>query len=119
MGLDIYIEKRKIGSTQEPNQIAYFRKVNFLIKYFDYSENCTYQSISKAEVVELLDRCQEVLVNHSLANELLPCTEGFFFGSYEYDEDYFQKVKLVKETFTRIIEEVNFNDEELLIYCWW
>ena len=119
MGLDIYFEKRKIGSNEKPVEVAYFRKVNFLVGYFDYEDNCSYKVISKSEIVELLDRCKEVLDNHELAQELLPVQEGFFFGSYDYDEYYFDDVKKVQETFTQLVEEIDFNKEELLMYCWW
>lgn len=39
MGLDIYFEKRKIKSNEKPVEVAYFRKVNFLVGYFDYEVN--------------------------------------------------------------------------------
>ena len=119
MGLDIYFEKRKIKSNEKPVEVAYFRKVNFLVGYFDYEENCSYKTISKSEIVELLDRCQEVLDNHLSASELLPVQEGFFFGSYDYDKWYFEDVREVQKTFTKLLEEINFNEEELLMYCWW
>jgi hypothetical protein len=94
MGLDIYFTKKKTSN------IGYFRKVNFLVRYFaDLGfdvENQVPFSIDKEDVEELLNRCNKVLENHELADELLPTVSGFFFGSTDYDEYYFQNVERVK-----------------------
>ena len=45
------------------------------------------------QLEELLKLCREVLANHSKAVELLPTTDGFFFGSTEYDEYYFSDIE--------------------------
>jgi hypothetical protein len=95
MGLDIYFEK-KISK-----EIGYFRKVNFLVKFFEergFDVECqTPLRIDKNDAEELLDCCNKVLENHDLAEELLPTMEGFFFGSTEYDEYYFDDVQDVKD----------------------
>ena len=49
------------------------------------------------DVEELLEACKQVLADHSKAEELLPTCDGFFFGSTDYDEWYFDDVKEVKE----------------------
>lgn len=95
MGLDIYFTKKR---TEE---IGYFRKVNFLVKFFEDrgfdTPNQTPLSITKEDIEELLRRCEKVLVSHSLAESLLPTMSGFFFGSTEYNDKYFDDVKAVKE----------------------
>ena len=77
MGLDIFFTKKKTSV------VGYFRKVNFLVKYFaDFGfdvENQVPFGITKDDVLELLDRCDRVLENHELAEELLPTVSGFFF----------------------------------------
>ena len=96
MGLDIYFHKRKFGE-----EIGYFRKVNFLVKYFEDLgfdvEHQTPLQVDKEMIEELYSRCCKVLNNHEDAEELLPTCEGFFFGSTEYDEWYFKDVEKVKE----------------------
>ena len=37
--------------------------------------------------------CDKVLDDNSLAEELLPTRSGFFFGSTDYDEWYFEDIK--------------------------
>lgn len=95
MGLDIYFHRKKT------KEIGYFRKVNFLVKFFEEEgieiENLSPIKIKKSQVKDLLNRCNQVLKDHSKAEELLPTTPGFFFGSTDYDEYYFSDVERVKE----------------------
>ena len=115
MGLDInFIKTKKIG---------YFRKVNFLVRFFEdrgYDiNNMTLISIDREDAEELLARCHMVLEDHSRADELLPTISGFFFGNTEYNEEYFQDVEEVKDYVQFILlkefdnlkedEEINFN----------
>lgn len=51
--------------------------------------------ITREYAEELLSRCKQVLEDHSLAETLLPTMSGFFFGSTEYDEYYFENVQEV------------------------
>lgn len=96
MGLDIYFQKvaRK--------EIGYFRKVNFLVKFFE--DTCDYDVASQDDLIlnkdvveDLLDRCNKVLDKPSLAEELLPTCSGFFFGSTDYDDSYYLSVTRVKK----------------------
>ena len=45
------------------------------------------------ELLELKILCEKVLENNNLAKELLPSSNGFFFGSTEYDSGYFEDLK--------------------------
>ena len=75
---------------------AYFRKVNFLFKYYEdrgkmYDQ---YYAFTDADDIDdIIDRCERILKDHSLANELLPTQSGFFFGGTDYDDWYFSDVK--------------------------
>lgn len=120
MGLDIYFEKRKTAG------IGYFRKVNFLVKYFEDLgfdvENQTPLRITKDQVRELRNRCQCVLDDHDLAEELLPTMDVFFFGSTEYDEYYFKNVKEVldycNDELLPIFDELQ-DDEGVYFLTWY
>ena len=119
MGLDIYFTKRK------RKQIGYFRKVNFLVKYFENLgfdvENQIPFHISKEDAKVLLSKCNQVLKNHSKASELLPTMEGFFFGSTEYDKYYFKDVKEVRDYIknTLLPEFDNLSNEEEIYFETW
>jgi hypothetical protein len=115
------------------NEIAYFRKVNFLLPAFNYQDNCSDIEIAKCEVEDLLTSCDNVLAlyNRHKAGELneteladmisedLPTTAGFFFGSTKYDEWYFKNVEYVRNEFTRILETLDWDNETLIMKCWW
>lgn len=45
----------------EMEEVAYFRKVNFLLPFFDYEENCSDLKISKCQVEDLVERCNLIL----------------------------------------------------------
>lgn len=96
MGLDIYF--RKVCK----REVGHFRKVNFLVKFFEsrYKQeisNCEPITVSEDDIIELRSRCKNVLENHELAPSLLPTTNGFFFGSTAYDDWYFKDVQSVLE----------------------
>lgn len=79
-------------------EIAYWRKANAIHKYFIDTcakgvDECQNIYVEYSDVQELIKLCKEVLEDHSKAQELLPTTDGFFFGSTEYDEWYFEDLK--------------------------
>lgn len=100
-------------------EVGYWRKFNALHNYIvqncaDGVDNCQEIEISKDEMKEIL----EVLIKvHNMKNTLLeggnteklddlfPTSKGFFFGSTEYDEYYFQDVKDTIELFTELLKE--------------
>lgn len=114
MGLDIYFSKCSY------KEIGYFRKVNFLVKFFEdkgfFVSNTTEFEVTKEDVLDLLDKCEEVLANPDRANILLPTREGFFFGSIQYDSGYFDDVAEVKNYITNILlpELENLKDNEYI-----
>lgn len=109
-------------------EVAYFRKANLLVRYFNYKENCTYQELSKEKVESLVEDCQKVLdlyqkyqgedITDKL-EELLPTTSGFFFGRTDYDKWYFKDVENVLNEFTKILTTTNWRSEIVYLYCWW
>ena len=87
--------KKWVEGHYEPYD-AYFRKVNFLFKYYEdrgkmYEQ--WYAFTDADDIDDLIDRCEQVLKDHSLAHSLLPTQSGFFFGGTDYDDWYFSDVK--------------------------
>lgn len=95
MGLDIFLTKKK------RSEIGYFRKVNFLVKFFERKGfdvlNQIPLVIKKEDAEELLSKCEEVLKDRSKGPELLPTMSGFFFGSTDYDDYYYDNVEAVRD----------------------
>lgn len=54
-----------------------------------------------------------------LAEETLPTTEGFCFGSYDYDEEYFDLVGCVLDKFKEINKNMDWENEILTMDCSW
>lgn len=89
------IDPNKISYLVE--EIGYWRKANAIHKWFvdnvqDGKDNCGEYYVSEEKLQKLHDLCEKVLDNHNLAHELLPSTSGFFFGSTQYDNWYFDKL---------------------------
>ena len=100
-------------------EVAYFRKVNFLLPFFEYGENCSRLEIDGYKIDELLVKCKQVLEDHSLAETLLPTQGGFFFGNSEYNDWYFEDVKEVYDKFSEIAEDFNSDEDMLSMVCSW
>lgn len=123
MGLDIYLEKQ-IKNKTEKIEVAYWRKANQIREWFNSHlengvENCEYALVSKEDLEQLLEDCQKVLNNHDLAEEILPTSSGFFFGSTEYDEWYFKDLEDTIEQIEKILNETDFDEEQIYYYEWW
>ena len=87
---------------------AYWRKANAIHKWFidnvqEGVDECQESYVTEEQLLDLRDNCQQVLdraklvkgllADTSLAEELLPATSGFFFGSTEYNQRYIQDLK--------------------------
>ena len=92
---------------------VYWRKANQIHKWFvdnvqGGNDNCGEYYVSQDKLQELLD-----LVNRALAERnpaLLSPQEGFFFGSTDIDEWYWQDLKNTKEKLERIFALPQLSD---------
>lgn len=57
-----------------------------------------------------------IVANPDICEKLLPSTDGFFFGSTEYNEWYIEGVKYTYETISKILEETDF-EKQMIYYC--
>lgn len=88
-------------------EVGYWRKANAIHNWFVQNvqsglDECQESYVEKNDILELLDICEKVRDDHTLAPDLLPVTSGFFFGSTEYDEWYFSDI----DDTIKILEEV-------------
>lgn len=58
----------------------------------------------------------EIIKDVSIAEKLLPVSSGFFFGGTDYDQWYFEDVKLTREILEKALKETDFENGEVLIY---
>lgn len=109
-GVPIKVKLEKV--TYILQEQAYWRNSNQIHKWFvenvqDGEDDCKPYDVSGTQLLELVDLCKQVLSDHSKAEKLLPTQSGFFFGNYEYDEDYFDDIKRTIE----MLKDVSKNSE--------
>jgi hypothetical protein len=98
-------------------EVAYWRKANQIHNWFvknvqDGVDNCQNSYVSRDNLQELLDVCNQVIADNSLAETLLPTGSGFFFGSTEYDEWYFKDISNTIVYLTEILEDESADEFE-------
>jgi hypothetical protein len=96
-------------------EIGYWRKANEIHAWIlnkcgprdrdgDVIDDCRDIFVSVDALEELRDTCKAVLEDKTKAEALLPTQSGFFFGSTEYDEYYFDDLKDTIKTIEPAIE---------------
>jgi hypothetical protein len=101
--------------------VAYWRKANAIHKWFvderaDGVDECQPIWVNSGYLEELLELCNQVLADHSKADELLPTESGFFFGGTEYDEYYFQDLEYTQRRLTELIPLMKNSDNDSAVY---
>ena len=125
MGLDIFFFRRNRNKNIDAEEVSYFRKVNFLVRFFGDKgfdiEEQTPLEITKGMCEELAERCRTVLNDITTCEELLPTMDGFFFGSIAYDNYYIHDVEEVLEKLkTSILPAFdNLQDTEYITFETW
>jgi len=90
------------------SDVHYWRKANAIHRWFVDNvqhgvDDCKQYYVSHSDLVSLLEVINQVLDEPGKAHDLLPCQNGFFFGTDEYDEHYFSELKDTKDTLEREI----------------
>jgi hypothetical protein len=91
--------KRLVNSIE--TEAMYWRKANAIHKWFvdnvqDGVDECQEHDVSTEDLQMLIALCKEVLANRANEErvlELMPPQAGFFFGSTELDEYFFDEVE--------------------------
>lgn len=106
MGLDMWLYEKEV------HEVAYWRKDNaihgwFITNYADGVDDCSSIEVDRIGLITLRNICLQVSEsgNPELAMELLPPVAGFFFGSDQIDEWYWEGIKETTTKLTQIIDE--------------
>ena len=105
-------------SRQTNYEVGYWRRANQIHNWFmqncasgDECDNpiddCRPVEITVDKLEALLETCKKVLADHSLAETLLPTTDGFFFGPTGYNEYYFKQIEYTVEVIEPVLKFVN------------
>jgi hypothetical protein len=134
MGLDMYLSAKKylysgdekskdavvgkaigymVGTDLRVNEIRveamYWRKANGIHAWFvkhcqDGTDDCKEYYVSHEKLKKLLAECKNVL--QGKGNDIEPL-EGFFFGSTDKDEYYYEEVKRTSDGLQRLLRELD------------
>ena len=106
----------KLGEIMDPRSpsltvgatVGYWRKANAIHYWFVENcqngvDECQETWIPESRLQELRSLCLEAKAFPERAGELLPTTAGFFFGSTEYDEWYWNDIDQTIEILDRAL----------------
>jgi hypothetical protein len=95
---------------KQVHEVAYWRKANAIHNWFitNHSDidDCKPIELNKQDLYDLRELCIKVLDVHTTdyAEEMLPPASGFFFGSTEIDEWYWQNIKETIDLLNKAID---------------
>ncbi len=98
-------------------KVAQWRKANQVHEWFVRNvqlgeDNCREYYVSRDELKDLRQACREVLEakHRDVSEDLLPSQVGFFFGSTEYDDYYYEQVQYTHDTLDKLLNNDKFKD---------
>lgn len=107
-------------------EAMYWRKANQIHDWFvqnvqDGEDNCRPYYVNRDKLKELLDICEQVLDarTEETSKELLPVASGFFFGSSEYDEYYYEAIEETAEGLTKLLLNPAFEGMDFYYQASW
>lgn len=108
-GVADQIDNEGFGGLSVDFPMGYWRKVNSVHNWFvencgDGVDECQNMYVNRGHLEELKSLCEQVLANHSLAEELLPTASGFFFGSTDFDQYYFTDLEYTVKVIDRCLK---------------
>lgn len=98
-----------------------WRKANAIHQWFvdncaDGEDDCKPVYVPRGQLEELLNTIQTVLLDRDKADELLPTQNGFFFGSTEYGEWYWEDLERTRKELSKLLETSKDDKEASFIY---
>ena len=90
-------------------EALYWRKANAVHRWFvqnvqEGNDDCREYYVTRPQLQSLLSVCKEVIADPSKAEELLPPEAGFFFGSAEVNDWYWDDIKATIEGLENILQ---------------
>jgi hypothetical protein len=114
VGIDKYSD---FGGISISYPVGYWRKANAIHGWFVSNvqggeDNCQPHHVYREQLSELAETCDLLLRApvgagyEDLVNDILPPTQGFFFGGYEIDEYYREDIKYTKEMIDHVLSVI-------------
>ena len=115
---DIKVKDNMASSVLVEWTAIYWRKANQIHNWFvntlaDGVDECQRIPVRRENLVALHNRCGVLLDTKSteLAMELLEPTSGFFFGSTNIDEYYWQDIEETHKQLTELLDEITEDNQ--------
>ena len=93
-------------------ELMYWRKANQIHKYFvdtvgKGEDNCQEMYVDTETIEDLIDKLKKVVKakDDSVSRKLLPTGSGFFFGSTEYDEYYYEECEVTLNELSNLMDD--------------
>lgn len=98
-------------------KVAYWRKQNAIHNWFvqecqNGEDECQTVYVGREKLEELRDLCRKALAEPTLASDLLPTANGFFFGTTDYDKWYWEGLTYTANTIDKLLTMSNDWDFE-------
>jgi hypothetical protein len=118
------IEDGDYGAQEVTFRVAYWRKANAIHDWFVQNvqegvDECQEAWVSREQLQELIDICEQVLADMSKAEELLPTRSGFFFCGTDYDDWYKQDLEYTAERLKKILADPAFVKSDFYYQSSW
>lgn len=114
---EMFPELKNAQVTRVRAEVGYWRKANAIHKWFvdnvqDGNDDCGDYYVPREKLKELLELVEQVLNQKDNASMALPPAAGFFFGSTEIDDYYFEDLKHT----ANVLKEALAMDDKLTFY---
>lgn len=130
MGLDVVFRARSKFDPRYSTEVGYFGKVNFILTYFNISNdmNCTSIEVSHEQLHAFVNDLHKELIQHKANKTCSPVSQKFvtkqvfFGGSTEYDNTYWEDMVSVYNWAKRIDTDHTFDwvkDNLEMFISWW
>ena len=105
-------------------EVGYWRKANAIHRWFvDNVQNgvddCGVYPVSKEDLRALLAACRLIESGWEMPEKVLPTQSGFFFGSVEYDEWYYEDIKETIDILEKVLAETDFDNYQITYQSSW
>lgn len=86
----------------------------------DEAPNCGFALVTREEFASLVETLARLMRSKSPeeAKGALPTQDGFFFGSTEYDDDYFADIRAEHKVMSAALKGIE-EDGGVVYWCWW
>jgi hypothetical protein len=102
-------------------EVAYWRKANAIHQWFVDNvqggrDDCGTYHVTTDHIKALRKTILDVIDSPDMADDLLPTQGGFFFGGTEYDDYYFEALKVTHDKLGTVLDFLRHNPDFYLEY---